>query len=58
MSTSPKEIFRQVLLTSGTSFFLAHNHPSGCLEPSEEDIIFTQKVLSACKIMGIEMLDH
>ena len=37
---------------------LAHNHPSGCLEPSREDIEFTRSVRRAGELMGIELYDH
>jgi DNA repair protein RadC len=36
----------------------AHNHPSGCPEPSPEDILITNRLIEAGTIIGIEMLDH
>ncbi|TMU55806.1 JAB domain-containing protein [Flagellimonas algicola] len=37
---------------------LCHNHPSGRLEPSEQDIMFTERITKAATILGIEVLDH
>jgi DNA repair protein RadC len=37
---------------------MAHNHPSGCLEPSPEDLEFTAAVKRAGELMGIELYDH
>jgi len=37
---------------------LAHNHPSGDPEPSEDDITITKRLMEAGKILGIEVLDH
>ncbi|MCL6267443.1 JAB domain-containing protein [Flagellimonas myxillae] len=37
---------------------LCHNHPSGKLEPSEQDILFTERITKAAAILGIEVLDH
>ena len=41
-----------------TGIILAHNHPSGCIEPSSEDRKLTQKVKEAMKIFDIRFLDH
>jgi len=37
---------------------VAHNHPSGCLEPSDEDLSLTKRLAQAGKLLGIEVLDH
>jgi DNA repair protein RadC len=37
---------------------LAHNHPSGDLEPSEEDLTVNKRLVEAGKLLGIEVLDH
>ena len=39
-------------------FILAHNHPSGCLDPSPEDVEFTQSIRRAGDLLGIELYDH
>ena len=55
---SPAQIFKFLLLTNSSSFIIAHNHPSGDGNPSAHDIHFTQKMLHASRLIGIEMLDH
>ncbi len=40
------------------SVIVAHNHPSGDSEPSEDDLIITKKLVESGKILGIEVLDH
>ena len=54
----PREIFREAVKRSAASFVCAHNHPSGDPTPSKEDIESTKRLVSAGKIIGIEMLDH
>ncbi len=58
ISISPCDIFRTVLLTGGNRIILAHNHPAGQMEPSREDIVFTEKVQEGCKLLGLQLLDH
>lgn len=55
---TPAEILRPIFLTNGNSFIIAHNHPSGSIEPSEEDIIFTRKIKKASEVCGLSLLDH
>jgi DNA repair protein RadC len=55
---NPREIFQIVLLLNGCRLVVAHNHPSGHLEPSPEDIILTQDLRQAAQVMNIELLDH
>ena len=47
-----------LLLFHSESVILAHNHPSGSFEPSEEDIAVTKQLSQAGQIMGIAVLDH
>ena len=54
----PREVFKPAILTNAASIILAHNHPSGDPEPSEEDLETTKRLVEAGKIMGIEVLDH
>ena len=51
-------ILRDALLTGSTSIILAHNHPSGSLNPSGADIAITEKVQKAAALMDIKLLDH
>lgn len=54
----PKEIFGVVLKHKGVYMIVAHNHPSGSLEPSPEDIQLTRQLLQAGKFMNLPVLDH
>lgn len=56
--THPREIFYPAIEHLALGFILAHNHPSGCLEPSPEDVAFTRAVRQAGEILGIELYDH
>ncbi|RZK12928.1 MAG: hypothetical protein EOO43_18375 [Flavobacterium sp.] len=51
-------IFSIALKATATSIILAHNHPSGNLRPSSEDIRITEKLKQAAKLLGIELHDH
>jgi len=54
----PREVFIRAIKDSAASIILAHNHPSGSLEPSREDKEATQRLVSAGHLLGIEVLDH
>ncbi|OUC11984.1 MAG: hypothetical protein B0A82_25135 [Alkalinema sp. CACIAM 70d] len=54
----PREIFREVIKQGATRLIIAHNHPSGSLEPSAEDISLTRQLLKAAQILSIPLLDH
>lgn len=54
----PREILRYAILDNAVSIIVAHNHPSGNTEPSEQDISITRVINAACKIMKIPCLDH
>ena len=54
----PREILYPAIQHLACGFILAHNHPSGCLEPSPEDIEFTRAIKRAGELMGIELYDH
>jgi len=56
--THPREILYPAVAHLALGFILVHNHPSGCLEPSPEDVEFTQVVRRAGELMGIELYDH
>ncbi len=56
--THPREILYPAIEHLAQGFILAHNHPSGCVEPSEEDVEFTRSVQRAGELMGIELYDH
>lgn len=54
----PREVFKPALEYSAVAVILAHNHPSGSLEPSDADIEITKQLIQSGKIMGIQLLDH
>lgn len=56
--TDAKIILPEVIKMQAPKIILAHNHPSGNLTPSSNDINFTQKMQQACQILGIQLLDH
>lgn len=54
----PREVFRPAIVDNAVSVILAHNHPSGNLEPSKEDRDITHRLQEAGVLLGIEVLDH
>ncbi len=55
---SPKDVLQEVIKIGAPKIILVHNHPSGDPTPSKKDIDFTDRLLKASKIIGIELLDH
>lgn len=53
-----KNILPEVIKMQAPKIILVHNHPSGNLNPSASDVEFTNKIKEACKILGIQLLDH
>ena len=56
--THPREILYPAIEHLAHGFLLVHNHPSGCLDPSQEDVAFTQGIQRAGELMGIDLYDH
>lgn len=54
----PREVFRTAIVDGACSVMLAHNHPSGSLEPSEPDLTATRRISEAGRTIGISLLDH
>lgn len=54
----PREIFKGAVRASAAGIVLAHNHPSNNLEPSQNDLNFTKRIVDAGNLMGIRILDH
>jgi DNA repair protein RadC len=54
----PREVFADALIDRASSIIIAHNHPSGILEASIEDIKITKKLEESSKILGINLIDH
>jgi DNA repair protein RadC len=53
-----RDVLEHVLSAGGARFALAHNHPSGSLEPSEEDLEVTARLRQAADVVGLRFLDH
>lgn len=54
----PREVFEPAIRNLAAQIIVAHNHPSGDLEPSDEDLTITKRLVESGKILGIEVLDH
>lgn len=54
----PREVFEPAVRYLAAQIILAHNHPSGNAEPSEDDLGLTKRLVEAGKILGIEVIDH
>jgi len=54
----PREVFSEAITDRAASVILVHNHPSGTLEPSTQDIGITRQLMEAGSILGIRVLDH
>lgn len=54
----PREVFADAIADRAASVIVAHNHPSGSLEPSNADIEVTTRLKDAGKLLGIPLLDH
>ena len=54
----PREVFGPALEYSAAAVIIAHNHPSGSVKPTKEDITVTKQLVEAGKILGVDLLDH
>lgn len=54
----PRDILQRALLSNSARIALIHNHPSGHPAPSRNDDSFTERIANACRIIGIDLLDH
>lgn len=54
----PREIVREAIKVNAAGVILAHNHPSGCAEPSRADKEITERIIKCCQFMDIRVLDH
>ena len=54
----PAEVLRPAIVESAGQIIVAHNHPSGDVTPSPEDVAITRDLHQAGKLMAIELLDH
>jgi len=56
--THPREVLQPAIVNSALAFILVHNHPSGSLDPSRDDVEFTRTMARAGDLMGISLYDH
>ena len=54
----PREVFKEAIQASAAKVIIAHNHPSGDTEPSKADLVITNRLVEAGKILGIAVVDH
>jgi DNA repair protein RadC len=54
----PREIFKSAILANAVSIILCHNHPSGDLKPSKEDVSITKRLIEAGELLMIKVHDH
>lgn len=54
----PREVFKEAIKCSANSVILVHNHPSGSVEPSDEDYRVNKVLIEAGNLVGIKVLDH
>ena len=57
-SVYPREVVKLSLQYNASAVILAHNHPSGCAEPSQADRNITEKLRDALNLIGVRVLDH
>ncbi len=54
----PRDIFKEAYRLSASAIIIIHNHPSGDITPSKEDILLTKNLREISKIMGVLIIDH
>jgi DNA repair protein RadC len=54
----PRSVFRAAVATGASAVVVTHNHPSGDLRPSAEDIALTQRLKAAGELLAVPLLDH
>jgi len=57
-ATHPREILRPAIECGALGIVIAHNHPSGNLEPSTDDVNFTHSIVKAAAVVGFQVYDH
>lgn len=58
VTVHPREVVKLALQLNAAACILAHNHPSGDPEPSMADVNLTYKLIDACKLVDVRVLDH
>lgn len=54
----PREVFRFAIMQAVSGIIVVHNHPSGDMNPSDDDLSLTRRLCDAGKILGIDLHDH
>ena len=54
----PREVFKFAYLFSASSIIIVHNHPTGNVIPSKQDLDLTKNIISVGNILGIKVVDH
>lgn len=54
----PREVFKEALLLSASGIICVHNHPSGNILPSKDDLTLTKKLVEVGNLIGIKVIDH
>lgn len=55
---APREMLKASILSNAANIVMIHNHPSGDLQPSRDDICTTDRMAKVCSLIGIPLLDH
>jgi DNA repair protein RadC len=58
VAVTAREVFRHPLEHNANALILCHNHPSGDVQPSRQDILFTNAMATAARTLGINLIDH
>ena len=58
ITLTPRDVFKSAILANAVAIIVCHNHPSGELIPSINDIAITKQLVSAGELIGIKVLDH
>jgi DNA repair protein RadC len=58
VNVHPSELLRSALVSGCRTMIVSHNHPSGSVEPSREDVDLTKCLADGCKLVGLQLLDH
>jgi DNA repair protein RadC len=57
-TVTPRDVFKSAILANAVAIIVCHNHPSGELTPSINDIALTKQLIAAGELLGIKVLDH
>jgi DNA repair protein RadC len=58
VSVLPRDIIIPALELNASSVVIAHNHPSGDVSPSNEDVMITKRIQEGLELVGLNLLDH